>query len=53
MIREEAEPNTPSKLKNSKTQQNVVGTPNKPTKKLMSVDKLKKLSNLFNNKDEQ
>lgn len=53
MIREEAEPNTESKTKAKKTQPKVVATPKQSAKKLMSADKLKKLSNLFNNKDEQ
>ncbi|MBE9047870.1 transposase [Pleurocapsales cyanobacterium LEGE 10410] len=52
MIREEAEPNTESKPKTKKTQQKVVSTPDKPAKKLMSTDKLKQLSNLFNNQDD-
>ena len=52
MIREEAEPNTESESKTKKTQQKVVSTPDKPNKKLMSADKLKKLSNLFNSKDD-
>ena len=49
MICEEAEPNTPSRLKENKIRSKTVSTSNKPTKKLMSADKLKKLSNLFNN----
>ena len=53
MIREEAEPNTESKPKAKKTQREVVSTPKQSTKKLMSPDKLKQLSNLFNSKDEQ
>ena len=52
MIREEAEPNTESRPKAKKTQQKVVSTSDKPNKKLISADKLKQLSNLFNNKDE-
>ena len=52
MIREEARPNTESKPKAKKTQQKVVSTPKQSTKKLMSADKLKQLSNLFNSKDE-
>ena len=52
MIREEAEPNTESKPKAKKTQPQVVSTPKQSTKKLMSADKLKQLSNLFNNKDD-
>jgi hypothetical protein len=52
MIREEAEPNTQSEPKAKKAQTKVVSTTNKPAKKLMSADKLKQLSNLFN-KDEQ
>lgn len=53
MIREEAEPNTTSKPKDEKPQQQVASTPNKPVKKLMSADSLKQISNLFNSKDEQ
>ena len=53
MIREEAEPNTESKPKAKKTQPQVVSTPKQSAKKLMSPDKLKQLSNLFNSKDEQ
>lgn len=52
MIREEAEPNTESKPKAKKTQPQVVSTPKQSIKKLMSADKLKQLSNLFNSKDE-
>ena len=52
MIREEAEPNTESKSKTKKTQPKVVTAKDKPNKKLMSTDKLKKLSNLFNNQDD-
>ncbi len=52
MIREEAEPNTESPPKTKKAQQKIVSTPDEPAKKLMSADKLKQLSNLFN-KDEQ
>lgn len=53
MIREEAEPNTENKSKAKKTQPKVVSTSKQSTKKLMSADKLKQLSNLFNSKDEQ
>ena len=53
MIREEAEPNTESKPKTKKPEQNVVSNLNKSSKKLMSADKLKKLSNLFNSQDDQ
>lgn len=35
------------------SQPKIVTTTDKPNKKLMSADKLKKLSNLFNNQDEQ
>ena len=52
MIREEAEPNTESKLKAKNVQTKVTPVSDKPTKKLMSADKLKQLSNLFNNQDE-
>ena len=52
MIREEAEPNTPSKLKARPPQQQITSTPQKSSKKLMSADKLKQLSNLFNNQDD-
>ena len=52
MIREEAEPNTESKPKAKKTQRKVVSTPKQSAKKLMSADKLKQLSNLFNSKDD-
>jgi hypothetical protein len=52
MICEEAEPNTESNPKAKEPQQKVVPTPNKPNKKLMSPDKLKQLSNLFNSKDD-
>ncbi len=52
MIREEAEPNTPSKLKALQPQQQITSTPQKSSKKLMSADKLKQLSNLFNNQDD-
>ena len=52
MIREEAEPNTESKPKAKKTQREAVSSPKQSTKKLMSADKLKQLSNLFNSKDE-
>ena len=52
MIREEAESNTESKPKAKKTQQKVIPTPKQSAKKLMSADKLKQLSNLFNNKDD-
>ena len=52
MIREEAEPNTDSKPKAKKTQPKIVTAKDKPNKKLMSTDKLKKLSNLFNNQDD-
>ena len=51
MIREEAEPNTESKSKAKNTQQKVASTQKQPTKKLMSADKLKQLSNLFNKDD--
>ena len=50
MIREEAEPNTSSNQK--KTQQKVISAPRKSQKKLISPEKLKQLSNIFNNKDE-
>ena len=53
MIREEAEPNTKSPPKTKKAQSKAIPTSNKPAKKLVSADKLKQLSNLFNNKDEQ
>ncbi|MGB5634312.1 MAG: DUF6262 family protein [Waterburya sp.] len=52
MICEEAEPNTESPPKTKKAQQKIVSNPDEPAKKLMSADKLKQLSNLFN-KDEQ
>lgn len=52
MICEEAEPNTESRPKAKEPQQKVAPTPNKPNKKLMSPDKLKQLSNLFNSKDD-
>ena len=52
MIREEAKPNTESKPKAKKTQPQVFSTSKQSTKKLMSTDKLKQLSNLFNSKDD-
>ena len=52
MIREEAEPNTESKPKAKNAQTKVTQVSDKPTKKLMSADKLKQLSNLFNSKDD-
>jgi len=52
MIREEAKPNTESKLKARPSQQQITSTPKKSSKKLMSADKLKQLSNLFNNQDD-
>ena len=52
MIREEAEPNTESKPKAINVQTKVTPVSDKPTKKLMSADSLKQLSNLFNSKDE-
>lgn len=48
MIREEAEPNTKSQPKAKKAQTKVTPVSDKPTKKLISADKLKQLSNLFN-----
>ena len=53
MIREEAEPNTesPTEDKESPTTDCLL-LPDKSAKKLMSADKLKQLSNLFNNKDD-
>ncbi|MGL4883185.1 MAG: DUF6262 family protein, partial [Waterburya sp.] len=53
MIRTEAEPNTESKPKAKKAQTRVISTPDEPNKKLISANKLKQLSNLLNNKDEQ
>ena len=52
MIREEAEPNTKSKPKAKNAQTKVTPVSDKPTKKLMSADKLKQLSNLFHNKND-
>lgn len=52
MIREEAEPNTESKPKAQKARKRTVSTPKKPSKKLMSADSLKQLSNLFNSKND-
>ena len=52
MIREEAEPNTESKSKAKNTQTKVTPASDKPTKKLMSNDKLRQISNLFNSKDD-
>ena len=52
MIREEAEPNTESKPKAKKARTKVIPVLDKPTKKLMSSDKLKQLSNLFNSKND-
>ncbi len=48
MICDEAEPNTESKPIISKPQQKVVTAPDKPQKELVSLDKLKQLSSLFN-----
>ena len=51
MICDEAEPNTESQTKASiKPQQKVITTKDKPQKKLVSSDKLKKLSSIFNDK---
>jgi prefoldin subunit 5 len=52
MICEEAEPNTESKPKAKNPQQQITSTPNKSSKKLLSADSLKQLSNLFNGKDD-
>ncbi len=48
MICDEAEPNTESKLIISKPQPKIVTAPSQPQKKLVSLDKLKQLSSLFN-----
>ena len=52
MIRGEAEPNTESRPKTKKVSAKITSTSDKPNKKLMSPDKLKQLSNLFNSKDD-
>lgn len=52
MIREEAEPNTESKPDNKKALQQVISTSNKSDKKFISTEKLKQLSNIFNNKND-
>lgn len=52
MICEEAEPNTASQPQDKKPLEQIISTPNKSSKKLMSPDKLKQLSNLFHNKNE-
>ena len=48
MICDEAEPNTESKPIISKPQQKIVTAPAQPNKELVSLDKLKQLSSLFN-----
>ena len=48
MICDEAEPNTESKPIMSKPQQKIVTAAVQPQKKLVSLDKLKQLSSLFN-----
>ena len=51
MICDEAEPNTESKIQvNIKPQEKIVTAKDKPQKKLVDPDKLKKLSNIFNKK---
>ncbi len=54
MIQDEAEPNTESKTqhKDSKPEQKITKASDKPEKKLVDPDKLKKLSNLFNRKND-
>ena len=52
MICKEAEPNTESRPKTKKASAKIISTSDKPNKKLMSPDKLKQLSNLFNSKDD-
>ena len=53
MICEEAEPNTESKVQVSiRLQEKVVTTKNQPEKKLISSDKLKQLSTIFNKKND-
>ena len=52
MIRSEAEPNTVSKPNQKKPQQKVISTPSKSPKELVSLDKLKQLSNIFNSKND-
>lgn len=52
MIRSEAEPNTVSKPNKKKPQQKVISTPSKSPKELVSLDKLKQLSNIFNSKND-
>ncbi len=53
MICDEAEPNTESKPIISKPQQKVVTAPDKPQKELVSLDKLKQLSSLFNQNNDR
>ena len=52
MIQDEAEPNTDSKTKakNTKPEQKITKASDKPEKKLVDPNKLKKLSNIFNKK---
>ena len=53
MICDEAEPNTESKTKVSiQPQGKIVTAKDKPQKKLVDPDKLKKLSNIFNKKND-
>ncbi len=53
MICDEAEPNTESKAQVSiKPQEKIVTAKGKSPKKLVDPDKLKKLSNLFNKKND-
>jgi hypothetical protein len=52
MIGDEAEPNTESKPIITKSQQKIVTAFDKPNKELVSLEKLKQLSNIFNSKND-
>jgi hypothetical protein len=54
MIQDEAEPNTDSKTKakDTKLEQKIAKALDNPQKKLVDPNKLKKLSNIFNQKND-